>query len=214
MGGGIGGLPANPLAGGIPKKKGRSVPRDLDFGKLFTDFIRDSKEPLFSTLSFTSQMRHLDALRNHPPSPGDRESLNARGDGRIQTDVPSNILTLAGGNKGSRFSGADLKEAGEIAGKLAAAFKELDDCFNKLSAAEKKAVGDAEGGGFVTKRDAYLDAYAGLVSLVNSKQSYLKEHPCPAVENDPEAEMKAAAPIPQYLVDLIAFYSTSQEVSS
>jgi hypothetical protein len=160
-------------------------------------------------------MRHLDTLRNHPVPQAEQEQFNIIGSNpRLLVDVPKNIMILCGSGKGARFTTEDLLTIRLSCAKLEKEFRDLDDAFKKLGAEEKKSKGGAcdsdNGKLYVEKREAFLAVYATLASLVSAKRESIADLGDVVIEMDPEAEMKHAQPLPEYLVTLIAKYGAEQ----
>jgi len=143
--GGICGAPAGAMSSLnlAPKSTAPKVPRDLPFGALLTTYISSPTTPLFTTLSFTVQMRHLDDLRSHNTGVAEQELLNVPGsEARLLVDVPKNLMKLCGSGKGVRFSTKDITEIKRIAERIGEAFGRMDGAFKGLNVGERKGKGD------------------------------------------------------------------------
>ena len=141
-------------------------------------------------------------------------------------------MSLCGSGKGARFTTIELLSICNAVQALDGLYGEVDASYKAIKGANPKKIKgllnktepltleDVEGDEtslaplqtFVSASRAYLKNYAPLVVLVSSKRAILlkeiEQGTAMPVENDPEAEMKLASPLPAYLSTLMKKYDS------
>ena len=209
-------------------------PKDGD--SFFGEFVSGGSVQPFSHeyLSATDLMRKLDTLRWHIPTVNEIEKFNVGGGStRMNVHSLNSVLSLCCAGKGVRFSTDELKSVEGVVPGLEEDYISIDKLFKGLVAEAKKIKGVdkvklldddfvLEEGKliqgsyrdslleFSTLTKKYLSSYSTLTILVKGKrQELLKqiaEGNAPTFDADPEAELKLASPIPEYLDLLIKKY--------
>ncbi|GMH89032.1 hypothetical protein TrVE_jg13186 [Triparma verrucosa] len=192
------------------------VPRDLEFGLLYSKYIcpPSPKTPLFDFLTLRASMRYIDQLRTHNVTPDEKQKYNITSD-RVMLTSSGNVLTLCGSGVGGRFTTAEILMSRLLSAELDRKFAALDSSFKALSNDTKKLKGSEIKGksdgqdlqAYKSELSAFISTFSKLNDLVSAKREEIASQPKVEFEIDPEADMKLASPLPEYLGYLIKKYT-------
>jgi len=168
-------------------------------------------------------MRQIDGMRYHTPTDDEQKSFNLTNE-RASVHVFSSFLALCGSRKGCRFDTSELSSTlPELCNELASLFNATETLFKKLSAENKKlklltvieenntttdnSIDEyRELKDFQERIFLYVSKFKEAVEVVEVKRQSIKDNGGAEVDMDPEAELKLANPLPNYLVILLKKY--------
>ena len=160
-------------------------------------------------------MRTIDNLRYHTPTPSEQTDFNLSSS-RLCVHELSNFLSLCGSRKGCRFTTKELLSFKVLVQDLESNFQMIDKLFKEMT---KKGglycllptpnTNTNTNAALQTAIFAYTASYSTAVSIATTKRQGLSD--TPTIETDPEAELKLANPLPNYLVVLFEKYKAETD---
>ena len=105
--------------------------------RLFVEY--DLEEYLFKNSSPVDEMRQLDLLHMHNPTPDEGRLLNVP-DERLNLCSLGAVLNLCGGMVGVRFTSEDLCTLRELSQKMTSTWTNLEKAFSALDKTSKKNI--------------------------------------------------------------------------
>jgi len=170
-------------------------------------------------MAISSRMRFLDDVHKHVPLPEECKDLNIPDD-RLDLHRTQDIMFIAGGCAGVRFSTEEMALIGQLRSELQPTWDEVDNHFQKLDSATRKRIlnggpyasscqeysegdQDAEAAAVISFHrcaDKYLEVMHRLHILVRTKQATIRRGgdgeivALPKFDKDPDGNLGKAMP--------------------